>query len=141
SHGLEGSRFAIEITESAAMRDPAQTARALEAMRRLGVLIALDDFGVGHSSLAYLKLFPVDLLKLDRCFINGIGRNTREEQLIEIMISLAHRIGAKVIAEGVEEADQMSWLKRAGCDFVQGYLVGRPAPAESFPQSDPAAVG
>jgi diguanylate cyclase (GGDEF)-like protein/PAS domain S-box-containing protein len=137
SHGLEGGRFVIEITESAAMRDPAQTARVLEALRAIGVRIALDDFGVGHSSLAYLKLFPVDLLKLDRCFIKGIGRDRREEQLIEIMISLAHRIGARVIAEGVEEMAQMEWLKRAGCDYVQGYLVGRPAPPESVPSPDP----
>jgi diguanylate cyclase (GGDEF)-like protein/PAS domain S-box-containing protein len=133
SHGLDGRRFVIEITESAAMRDPAQTARVLDGLRELGVMIALDDFGVGHSSLAYLKLFPVDLLKLDRCFINGIGTEAREEQLIETMISLAHRIGAKVIAEGVEEPEQMAWLKRAGCDYVQGYLIGRPAPPESSP--------
>lgn len=146
SHGLEGSRFVVEITESAAMRDPAQTSRVLEGLRSLGVMIALDDFGVGHSSLAYLKLFPVDLLKLDRCFIRGIGCDAREEQLIEIMISLAHRIGAKVIAEGVEDADRMEWLLRAGCDYVQGYLLGRPAPPESMPrpetvQTDGTAAG
>jgi diguanylate cyclase (GGDEF)-like protein/PAS domain S-box-containing protein len=140
SCGLDGKRLVIEITESAAMRDPAQTARVLEGLRDLGVMIALDDFGVGHSSLAYLKLFPVDLLKLDRCFIQGIGSDTREEQLIEIMIALAHRMGAKVIAEGVEDSEQMSWLQRAGCDYVQGYLVGRPAPAESVPRPDPAGA-
>lgn len=135
AHGLAGHHFVVEITESAAMRDPAQTARVLEALRQLGVLIALDDFGVGHSSLAYLKLFPVDLLKLDRCFISGIGKDVREEQLIEIMISLAHRIGAKVVAEGVEQAEQMAWLHRAGCDYVQGYFIGRPAPPESVPRT------
>lgn len=137
SHGLEGSRFVVEITESAAMRDPARTARVLEGLRSLGVMIALDDFGVGHSSLAYLKLFPVDLLKLDRCFIRGIGSDSREEQLIEIMISLAHRIGAKVVAEGVEDAVQMEWLLRAGCDYVQGYLLGRPVAPESIPRPQP----
>lgn len=137
SHALDGSRFAVEITEGAAMRDPAQTARVLDALRGLGVRIALDDFGVGHSSLAYLKMFPVDLLKLDRCFIRGIGHDLREEQLIEIMISLAHRIGARVIAEGVEEVVQLEWLKRAGCDFVQGYLIGRPAPPETVPRPTP----
>ncbi|HEX2165822.1 MAG TPA: EAL domain-containing protein [Longimicrobiales bacterium] len=138
AHGLDGGRLVIEITESAAMRDPAQTARVLEGLRRLGVMIALDDFGVGHSSIAYLKLFPVDLLKLDRCFIQGIGTDAREEQLIEIMISLAHRIGAKVVAEGVEEAEQREWLKRAGCDYVQGYLIGKPAPPEDAPGTSTA---
>ncbi|MBR9989874.1 MAG: EAL domain-containing protein [Gemmatimonadetes bacterium] len=133
AHGLEGRRFVVEITESAAMRDTAQTARVLGDLRKLGVMIALDDFGVGHSSLAYLKLFPVDLLKLDRCFIAGIGTDPRGEQLLEIMISLAHRIGAKVIAEGVEETAQKEWLLRAGCDYVQGYLIGRPAPPETMP--------
>jgi EAL domain-containing protein (putative c-di-GMP-specific phosphodiesterase class I) len=140
AHDFEGSRFVVEVTESAAMRDPAQTARVLEALRDLGVQIALDDFGVGHSSLAYLRLFPIDLLKLGRGCIAGIAGDVREEQLIEIMISLAHRIGAKVIAEGVERADQMSWLKRAGCDYVQGHLVGRPVPPESGPVPDPATV-
>ncbi|HSJ30186.1 MAG TPA: EAL domain-containing protein [Longimicrobiales bacterium] len=133
AHGLEPSRLVIEVTESAAMRDPTRTAGVLEALHRLGVMIALDDFGVGHSSLAYLKLFPVDLLKLDRCFIQGVGSDPREEQLIEIMISLAHRIGAKVVAEGVEEQGQMDWLRRAGCDYVQGFLIGRPAPPEAMP--------
>jgi diguanylate cyclase (GGDEF)-like protein/PAS domain S-box-containing protein len=140
AHDFEGSRFVVEVTESAAMRDPAQTARVLEALRDLGVQIALDDFGVGHSSLAYLRLFPIDLLKLGRSCIAGIGGDVREEQLIEIMISLAHRIGAKVVAKGVERADQMSWLKRAGCDYVQGHLVGRPVPPEAVPTPDPAFV-
>jgi EAL domain-containing protein (putative c-di-GMP-specific phosphodiesterase class I) len=140
SHDLDGSQFVIEITESSAMRDPAQTARVLDALRALGVRIALDDFGVGHSSLAYLKLFPVDLLKLDRCFVSGIGADPREEQLIEIMISLAHRIGARVVAEGVEQPEQMEWLKRAGCDFVQGYLIGRPVPPEDVPGATPATA-
>jgi EAL domain-containing protein (putative c-di-GMP-specific phosphodiesterase class I) len=122
----------IEITESTAMRDPAQTATILETLRSLGVVIAVDDFGVGHSSLAYLRLFPVDLLKLDASFVNGIGCGGREEHLLEIMISLAHRIGAKVIAEGVEEEHQMHWLRNAGCDYVQGYYIGRPAPPEQI---------
>jgi diguanylate cyclase (GGDEF)-like protein/PAS domain S-box-containing protein len=134
AHGLGHGRLAVEITESTAMRDPAVTARVLEALRAVGVLIAVDDFGVGHSSLAYLKLFPVDLLKLDGSFVRDIGSGGREEQLVEIMISLAHRIGAKVVAEGVEEAKQMTWLQAVGCDYIQGYLVGRPAPPGGLPR-------
>jgi len=133
AHELGRGRLVMEITESTAMRDPALTARVLEALRDIGVLIAVDDFGVGHSSLAYLKLFPVDLLKLDASFVRDIGSSGREEQLVEIMISLAHRIGARVVAEGVEEESQREWLQRAGCDYIQGYLVGRPAPPENLP--------
>ena len=130
---LGPGRLVMEITESTAMRDPAVTARVLEALRRNGVLIAVDDFGVGHSSLAYLRLFPVDLLKLDASFVRDIGKGGREEHLVEIMISLAHRIGARVVAEGVEEQHQRDWLEQAGCDFIQGYLVGRPAPPQARP--------
>ncbi|HUF52088.1 MAG TPA: EAL domain-containing protein [Longimicrobiales bacterium] len=134
AQNLEASRLVVEITESTAMRDPAVTAHVLEALREIGVLIAVDDFGVGHSSLAYLKLFPVDLLKLDASFVRDIGSGGREEQLIEIMVLLAHRIGAKVVAEGVETDEQMEYLRKAGCDYIQGYLVGRPAPPETMPR-------
>ena len=130
---LGPGRLVMEITESTAMRDPAVTARVLEALRSNGVLIAVDDFGVGHSSLAYLRLFPVDLLKLDASFVRDIGKGGREEHLVEIMITLAHRIGARVVAEGVEEQHQRDWLEQAGCDYIQGYLVGRPAPPQSTP--------
>jgi diguanylate cyclase (GGDEF)-like protein/PAS domain S-box-containing protein len=135
AHGLGEGRLVVEITESTAMRDPGLTARVLQALRDIGVLIAVDDFGVGHSSLSYLKLFPVDLLKLDASFVRDIGDSGRDEHLVEMMISLAHRIGAKVVAEGVEEEHQMEWLRAAGCDFIQGYLVGRPAPPEDVPQN------
>ncbi|CAN5863520.1 hypothetical protein BH23GEM9_BH23GEM9_10100 [soil metagenome] len=133
ANGLGAARLMVEITESTAMRDPALTASVLHGLRAAGVGIAVDDFGVGHSSLAYLKLFPVDVLKVDACFVRELGTGSRDEQLVEFMILLAHRIGAKVVAEGVEEECQMEWLKRAGCDFIQGYLVGRPAAPGSVP--------
>jgi diguanylate cyclase (GGDEF)-like protein len=123
-------RLVIEVTESAAMRDPLATAAVLRALKDVGVVIAVDDFGIGHSSLAYLKHFPVDLLKLDSSFIEDIGTESKDEQLLEIMIGLAHRIGAKVVAEGVERQEQLDWLTRSGCDFIQGYLVGRPTPPD-----------
>jgi diguanylate cyclase (GGDEF)-like protein/PAS domain S-box-containing protein len=133
THGLPPGRLAVEITESTAMRDPNLTAAVLHELRALGVLIALDDFGVGHSSLAYLKLFPVDLLKLDASFVHELGTTGRDEHLVEIMIDLAHRLGARVVAEGVEEEAQLRWLRNAGCDYIQGYLVGRPAPPDVVP--------
>ena len=128
-YGIERGRLVLEITESAAMRDPSLTAQLLADLKRAGVLVALDDFGIGHSSLAYLKNFPVDLLKLDQSFIREIGGDPRNEHLLEIMISLAHRMGAQIVAEGVEKQHQLDWLRAAGCDYIQGYLMGRPAPA------------
>jgi diguanylate cyclase (GGDEF)-like protein/PAS domain S-box-containing protein len=133
THHLGPNRLVIEITESTAMRDPAVTVHVLDSLRQLGVLIAVDDFGVGHSSLAYLKLFPIDLLKLDASFVRDIGSGGREEQLLDIMISLAHRIGAKVVAEGVEHEAQMHYLRAAGCDYIQGFFVGRPGPPGALP--------
>lgn len=131
AHNLKPGRMIVEITESAAMRDTEITARILGELRDAGVLIALDDFGVGHSSLAYLKQFPVDILKLDHNFIHDIGCTAKQELLIETMITLAHKIGAQVVAEGVEVESQLNWLRNAGCDFVQGYLLGRPQPPEA----------
>lgn len=129
---LRAGQLVMEITESTAMRDPATTARVLHALKDAGVVIAVDDFGIGHSSLAYLKHFPVDLVKLDCSFIQEIGRDARDEELLEVMISLAHRLGAKVVAEGVEQELQWEWLKRAGCDYIQGYLIGRPGPPQGI---------
>ncbi len=131
AHNLPPGRIILEITESTAMRDTEMTARILAELREAGALIAIDDFGVGHSSLAYLKHFPVDILKLDHEFVNDIGHAGKQEALIETVISLAHKIGAQVVAEGVEVQSQLSWLKSAGCDYAQGFLVGRPQPADT----------
>jgi diguanylate cyclase (GGDEF)-like protein/PAS domain S-box-containing protein len=130
TNNVEPGHLILEITESSAMRDTEVTARVLSQLKDSGALIALDDFGVGHSSLAYLKHFPVDILKLDRHFVHDIGREVKHEHLIETMITFAHKIGAQVVAEGVEHDNQFAWLRQAGCDFVQGYLIGRPRPAE-----------
>lgn len=135
-YGVERGRLVLEVTESAAMRDPALTAQLLGELKTAGALVALDDFGIGHSSLAYLKNFPVDLLKLDQSFIREIG-NERNEQLLESLITLAHRMGARIVAEGVEEQHQLDWLRATGCDFIQGFLLGRPAPPENV---NPAEV-
>lgn len=129
-HGVEPGHLVLEVTESAAMHDPEMTAEILTQLKQAGALIALDDFGVGHSSLAYLANFPVDLLKLDRVFVRGIGQEKKQERLLTSMITLAHRIGAAVVAEGVEEEVQFQWLRRSKCDYVQGYYVGRPQAPE-----------
>jgi diguanylate cyclase (GGDEF)-like protein/PAS domain S-box-containing protein len=129
-NGLDPARLVLEVTESAVVRDVALTARVLRRLKDVGVRIAVDDFGIGQSSLAYLKHFPVDLLKLDHSFIRDIGASSRDEELVDVMITLAHRLGAEIVAEGVEQSRQLDWLRAAGCDLIQGFLVGRPAPAE-----------
>ncbi|MEX0890955.1 MAG: EAL domain-containing protein [Gemmatimonadota bacterium] len=136
NHGLARERVVLEITESTAMRDPEVTAQVLRRLREAGALVAVDDFGIGHSSLAYLKHFPVDLLKLDRSFVAEVGTGTRDEELVGLIIDLAHRIGAQVVAEGVEREEQYDWLREAGCDYIQGFLVGRPGPPDQVPGSD-----
>jgi diguanylate cyclase (GGDEF)-like protein len=133
--GVDGERLMLEITESAAMRDPDATIAILHSLEELGVRIAIDDFGTGHSSLAYLRRLPVDLLKLDRSFIADLGTRERDRWIVESIVGLAHRMGAQVVAEGVEEPKALEWLRAAGCDLVQGYLIGRPAPADELDPS------
>jgi PAS domain S-box-containing protein/diguanylate cyclase (GGDEF)-like protein len=133
-HGVEPGRLVLEITEIAATRDIDVTARILRELRESGVLIALDGFGLGNTSIAHLKHFPVDILKLDPSFVHDIGQDPKFEQLIEVIITLAHRLGARIVAEGVEEQSQLDWLRKAGCDYVQGYFIGRPEAAEVIGQ-------
>lgn len=126
--GIRG-RLVLEITESAAMRAPERAAALLHEVRELGVRTALDDFGVGHSSLVYLKRLPADHLKLDRMFIAGIGASDQDEALLELLLHLARQFGMHVIAEGIETPAQLRWLTDRGCQFAQGFLFARPAPA------------
>jgi len=98
----------------------------------LGVSVAIDDFGTGFSSLAYLKRFPVQALKIDKTFVQGIHRNERDAELIAGIISIAHQLGLKTVAEGVETPEQLDVLHRHDCDHIQGYLFSRPLPAENL---------
>jgi diguanylate cyclase (GGDEF)-like protein len=123
---LAPGRLRLEITERVAMRDPEVTVRLLKQLTTLGVSVAVDDFGLGYSSLAYLKRFPIHQLKIDRSFVQGIGTDQRDERLIEAVITLTRGLGVEVLAEGVERVDQLAWLKEQGCGSVQGYLVGHP---------------
>jgi diguanylate cyclase (GGDEF)-like protein len=125
-------RLVVEITESRAMRDPEASASTVHQLKALGVGVAIDDFGIGYSSLAYLKMFPVDHIKIDRYFVQGIGLDDRDEHLIEVVTELARKRGIAVLAEGIETDEQLAWLRSRGCAFVQGFLVGRPVPADEF---------
>jgi EAL domain-containing protein (putative c-di-GMP-specific phosphodiesterase class I) len=106
--------------------------RVLSRLRALGVGIAIDDFGTGYSSLAHIKDLPVDELKIDRSFVTGLGSGTAEVAIIRSTIQLAHELGLRVVAEGVETSAVLGHLAGLGCDLVQGYLLGRPAPAREL---------
>jgi diguanylate cyclase (GGDEF)-like protein/PAS domain S-box-containing protein len=127
--GLEPWCLELEVTESLVMKDAQQSAQALDSLRELGVTIAIDDFGTGYSSLSYLRRLPVDLLKIDRSFLENIDSRSASA-IVEAITALAHALGLRVIAEGIEKHDQMSALRRLGVDLAQGYLIGYPLPAE-----------
>jgi diguanylate cyclase (GGDEF)-like protein len=116
----------LEITESAVMHDPEEVIRTLHDLKRLGVKLAIDDFGTGYSSLAYLKRFPVDTLKIDRAFIKDISRDSDDVVIVEAILGLGKHFDLKVVAEGVEDNDQLEFLRRQGCDIAQGYHLSPP---------------
>jgi diguanylate cyclase (GGDEF)-like protein len=126
--GLPPGSLCLEITESALMQDPALAARTLAALRELGVRLAIDDFGTGHSSLAQLLTLPLDTLKIDRSFTAGLGRSEEAEAIVTSVIAMAHAVDLTVIAEGVEQVEQLEILRALGCDQAQGYYLGRPVP-------------
>jgi EAL domain-containing protein (putative c-di-GMP-specific phosphodiesterase class I) len=125
--GLPPRLLELEITESTAMRETDATLGTLRRLKQLGVSIAIDDFGTGYSSLAYLKRFPVDKVKIDRAFVADVPGDRDQGAIVSAIVALAHALGIRVIAEGVESEAQRAFLERCGCDFVQGYLTGRPA--------------
>ncbi len=129
--GLPARLLELEITESTAMQHTDIALSTLNKLKELGVSIAIDDFGTGYSSLAYLKRFPVDKLKIDRVFVADVPGNEDQNAIVAAIVALAHALEIKVIAEGVETAMQREFLKNCGCDFLQGYLTGRPADADS----------
>ena len=130
----------LEITESVLMEEVEATANTLYALKRLGVHLAVDDFGTGYSSLSYLKRFPVDLLKIDRSFIDGLGTDPEDGAIVLAIVSLAQALRLEVVAEGVEHFHQLEALHRLGCDAVQGYLLARPGSADALPVSAPPAL-
>ena len=111
------------------MADPAAGLKVLQDLRALGVELAIDDFGTGYSSLSYLKRFPVDVLKIDRSFVDGLGDDPEDTAIVTAIISLGRALGLRVVAEGVETERQLAELRRLGCDRAQGFMFARPRPA------------
>jgi diguanylate cyclase (GGDEF)-like protein len=130
--GLEPSALTVEITETALMKDPEATARRLNAIKELGVRVAVDDFGTGYSSLAYLRQFPVDTLKIDRAFVQGIASSKESAALIQTLIDLGKSLGLETLGEGIEDLAQLAHLQRAHCDSGQGFLFARPLEADAL---------
>ncbi|WP_416051565.1 EAL domain-containing protein [Cupriavidus basilensis] len=130
--GLPGYLLELELTESMVMRDAEQAARWLSRLKRTGVRLAIDDFGTGYSSLAYLSRFPIDTVKIDRSFIRYLPDSRSDAQITSAIIGLGHQMALEVVAEGVENEAQLDFLRREGCDEVQGYYFSRPMPAEDI---------
>jgi len=128
--GVDCRLIELEITESMLMHNPAEAAGMLNRLRRIGVKVSIDDFGTGYSSLAYLKRFPLDALKIDRTFVRDLTVDSDDAEIALAIISLAHNLKLKVVAEGVETEAQMNFLRSHGCDEMQGYYFARPLSVE-----------
>ena len=130
--GVSPEQLELELTESAVLRSPDRSIATLQRLRQMGFRLALDDFGTGYSSLSYLKRLPVDIVKIDRSFVNGIPDDEGDMQIVRMTIALAKSIHLVVVAEGIETAQQHEFFKEIGCEFLQGYLISRPLPARDF---------
>jgi EAL domain-containing protein (putative c-di-GMP-specific phosphodiesterase class I) len=130
--GLLPSRLCLEITETMLVEDAGIATQVLHGLKDLGTTIAVDDFGTGFSSLSHLKRFPVDFIKVDREFVDGLGTDPGDTAIVTAVIGMAHALDIPVIAEGVETPAQLEALRGLHCDFGQGYLFARPAPAGEF---------
>jgi diguanylate cyclase (GGDEF)-like protein len=143
ARGIPRRSLVIEITESSLMEERDSVSARLIELREAGIPLSLDDFGTGYSSLAYLKKFPIDYLKIDQSFVQALSRETHDMAMCEAIIAMAHKMGIQVVAEGVETSAQLDFLRDAGCDFAQGYLISRPvarAQLEVLMALDPARI-
>jgi len=126
--GIDGSCLDLEVTESVIMCDIEKSCRQFAELKQLSVSISLDDFGTGYSSLSYLARLPIDVLKIDQSFVRRMNGAENAANLVQAIIALAHRLGMKTVAEGVESERDLESLRAMDCDLAQGYLLGRPMP-------------
>jgi EAL domain-containing protein (putative c-di-GMP-specific phosphodiesterase class I) len=130
--GIEASALVVEITESVLMEDVTYFIEVLAALKSLGVRLAVDDFGTGYSSLEYLKRFPIDALKIDRTFVDGLPEDSHDSAIVTAIIAMARALGLAVVAEGVETAEQLATLRALGCNMGQGYYWSKPLPPDDL---------
>jgi EAL domain-containing protein (putative c-di-GMP-specific phosphodiesterase class I) len=129
---LPPENLILEITESILVQDTSSAVRKLQALKTLGVQLALDDFGTGYSSLSYLRRFPIDVLKIDKTFIDGVGTHSEDSALTRAIVQIGETLNLKTVAEGVEREQQMMELQSLGCEEGQGYFFARPVDAETI---------
>ncbi len=130
--GLDPAHLDLEITENMVMHHLTEAVGAMERLKAMGIHISMDDFGTGYSSLSYLKRFPLTLLKIDKSFIGDLPHNTEDAAIVRAILSMAHNLGLRVVAEGVETVPQLDFLHRFGCEEIQGYLFSKPLPAREM---------
>jgi EAL domain-containing protein (putative c-di-GMP-specific phosphodiesterase class I) len=130
--GLSPGRLELEITEGVLIEDFDRGLALLRRLKALGVRISMDDFGSGYSSLSYLQAFPFDKIKIDRAFVMNLGRNPQSAAIVRAVIGLGHGLEMSIVAEGVETQEQLGFLADQGCDAVQGYFIGKPAPIGQY---------
>ena len=131
---VKPNEIELEITETILIEDCAEVKDKLLLLRDYGLKISLDDFGTGFSSLSYLNGLPIDTLKIDKSFIDKVGKDESTRIITESIIAMVNKLGYESVAEGVETEDQFAYLKRIGCDIIQGYLLGKPMPADEIEQ-------
>jgi EAL domain-containing protein (putative c-di-GMP-specific phosphodiesterase class I) len=147
--GLRPDSLVLEITESLLLYDQKGTAGKLDELKRLGVRLAIDDFGTGYSSLSYLRQYPVDVLKIDKSFIDGVSAGTEASEFARAIVKLGQSLRLDVVAEGIEDAEQLTELRDAGCEFGQGYYFAPPLRSHEIerllagqsPATEPRASG
>ena len=130
--GIDPGHLDIEVTESVLLDDVDRAAERLDELKELGVKIVVDDFGTGYSSLSYLRRFPVDLLKIDRSFVDGLGVEDDDTTIVTAVVGLAHALGLEVIGEGVETPGQLALLRDLDCEYAQGFHLGHPVPGDDI---------
>jgi EAL domain-containing protein (putative c-di-GMP-specific phosphodiesterase class I) len=126
TYGIPPRQLELEVTESIMLDSAGKALQNLNELKKLGVRVAIDDFGTGYSSLSYLNKIPCDLLKIDKSFIDEMNSSESSRQYVAAIISIGHIMNLEVISEGVETEDQLETLKKIGCDYIQGYIWGRP---------------
>ena len=127
---IQPQSLELEITESLLMRNVEETIAALHAFKDAGIRLSVDDFGTGYSSLSYLKQFPIDSLKIDQSFVQDLHNNSDDAAICSAIIAMAKELGLSVVAEGVELEEQAEFLRRQGCDQIQGFIYSKPLPAD-----------